>query len=207
MRKNFIIIILIFIICLAIFFISINAKSANLSNKNVQSQANSFDDQNTTSKNVVSNKPAQQELSTFSTPLSGDEGRLNNIKLSCNTINGTKIKNGDTFSFNDIVGKPTAEKGYMEADVIIGTELTKGFGGGNCQVSTTLYNACINIEGIDIVERHPHKRKVAYVEEGKDASVSFGTLDLKFTNNTGKDITIYMDSENEQVTARIVAFI
>ncbi len=146
----------------------------------------------------------EKEISSFSTPLGGDENRLENIKISCNTINGKILKDGETFSFNEVVGKPTEERGYKEADVIIGTKLEKGLGGGNCQVSTTLYNACLNIKEIEIVERNPHKRKVTYVEEGKDASVSYGTLDLKFTNHTGSSIMILMNSEDNKVTAKIL---
>ena len=186
-----------------------NLSNINLNEKK-QNVINSVDNLNINNLNEYLEKNntsiEEKEISNFSTPLSGDENRLENIRISCNTINGKILKDGETFSFNEVVGKPTEEKGYKEADVIIGTKLEKGLGGGNCQVSTTLYNACLNIKEIEIVERNPHKRKVSYVEEGKDASVSYGTLDLKFINNTGKDITIYMKSIDNQVTARIVTF-
>ena len=209
MKRNIIIfiIIAIFVAIFLIFFFANNSETKNLSQNNEQTSIEKTNISSPNSINDVSTKKYEEkELSVFSTPLAGDDNRLENIRISCNTINGTTLKNGETFSFNDIVGQPTEEKGYKEADVIIETQLTKGLGGGNCQVSTTLYNACLNTQGIEIVERHPHKRKVAYVEEGKDASVSYGTLDLKFTNNTGKTIKLYMNSENEQVTARIVTF-
>ena len=210
MKKNIIIFIIIAIIVFfaVLFFINFNTSnvSENIGSQNNQQSTYKRAAENISSFNNIPEQVQEKELSVFSTPLAGDENRLENIRISCNTINGTELKNGETFSFNDIVGQPTEEKGYKEADVIIETTLTKGFGGGNCQVSTTLYNACLNTEGIEIIERHPHKRKVTYVEEGKDASVSYGVLDLKFTNNTGKNIKIYMNSENEQVTARIVTF-
>ena len=211
MKKNILIFIITAIIILfAIFFFINNSTKTNLSdnaeNSNNQQSIKMQSSNTSNSFNNIAEPIEEKELSVFSTPLAGDENRLENIRISCNTINGTELKNGETFSFNDVVGEPTAEKGYKEADVIVETTLTKGFGGGNCQVSTTLYNACLNTQGIEIVERNPHKRKVSYVEEGKDASVSYGTLDLKFTNNTGKTIKIYMNSENEQVTARIVTF-
>ncbi len=211
MKKNILIYIIIAVIILfAVFFFINNSTQTNLSENteshNNQQSVKIQSSYTTNSFNNIAEPIEEKELSVFSTPLAGDENRLENIRISCNTINGTELKNGETFSFNDTVGEPTAEKGYKEADVIVETTLTKGFGGGNCQVSTTLYNACLNTQGIEIVERNPHKRKVAYVEEGKDASVSYGTLDLKFTNNTGKTIKIYMNSENEQVTARIVTF-
>ena len=149
--------------------------------------------------------PVETDISSFSTNLTGDSARLNNINITCNTLNGTTIKAGDTFSFNSIVGQPSAEKGYQEADVIVDKKVEKGYGGGNCQVSTTIYNAVLTVEGIDVTERHPHNKKVTYIEEGKDAAVSYsGGLDLKFTNNTGNDIKIYASSDNDSVDVRIV---
>lgn len=185
-----------------------NLSSINLSENKQSNVINSIDNLNINNLNEYLEKNntsiEEKEISNFSTSLSGDENRLENIRISCNTINGKILKDGETFSFNEVVGKPTEEKGYKEADVIIGTKLEKGLGGGNCQVSTTLYNACLNIKEIEIVERNPHKRKVSYVEEGKDASVSYGTLDLKFTNHTGSSIMILMNSEDNKVTARIL---
>ena len=149
--------------------------------------------------------PVETDVSSFSTNLTGDSARLNNINITCNTLNGTTIKAGDTFSFNSIVGQPSAEKGYQEADVIVDKKVEKGYGGGNCQVSTTIYNAVLTVEGIDVTERHPHNKKVTYIEEGKDAAVSYSSgLDLKFTNNTGNDIKIYASSDNDSVDVRIV---
>lgn len=149
--------------------------------------------------------PVETDISSFSTNLTGDNARLNNINITCSTLNGTTIKAGDTFSFNSIVGQPSAEKGYQEADVIVDKKVEKGYGGGNCQVSTTIYNAALEVEGIEVTERHPHKKKVTYIEEGKDAAVSYsGGLDLKFTNNTGNDIKIYASSDNDSVDVRIV---
>ena len=154
---------------------------------------------------TVPTTPVETDVASFSTNLSGDSARLNNISITCNTINGTTIKNGDSFSFNSIVGQPSAEKGYQEADVIVDKKVEKGYGGGNCQVSTTIYNTALQVEGLNVTERHPHKKKVTYIEEGKDAAVSYsGGLDLKFTNNTGKDIKIYVSSDNDSVDARIV---
>lgn len=74
-----------------------------------------------------------------------------------------------------------------------------------CQVSTTLYNAALAVPDIEITERHGHDKPVHYVEEGKDATVSYGSVDLKFTNNTGKDIKIYASSDDTIVTVKIVS--
>lgn len=149
--------------------------------------------------------PIESEIASFSTNLKGDSARINNINITCNTINGTVLKNGDSFSFNSIVGQPTAEKGYQEADVFVNQKTEKGYGGGNCQVSTTIYNAALKVQGIEVTERHPHKKKVSYIEEGKDAAVSYsGGLDLKFTNNTGNDIKLYVTCDDDSVDVKIV---
>lgn len=152
-----------------------------------------------------SSTPIESEISYFSTNLTGDSARLNNIGITCNVINGSIVKKGDSFSFNKIVGMPTAEKGYQEADVIVNQKIEKGYGGGNCQVSTTIYNAVLSIDNIKVTERHPHKKKVSYIEEGKDAAVSYsGGLDFTFTNNTNNDIKLYVTCDNDSVDVKIV---
>ena len=192
---------------------TVNSQSNNDINNNIEDnkkQENIINEINNTyvpnnTIRTLNSTPIESEISSFSTNLKGDSARLNNINITCNTINGTIIKSGDSFSFNSIVGQPTAEKGYQEADVFVNQKTEKGYGGGNCQVSTTIYNAVLNVEGIEVTERHPHKKKVSYIEEGKDAAVSYsGGLDLKFTNNTGSDIKLYVTCDNDSVDVKIV---
>ena len=153
----------------------------------------------------VQHTPVETEIASFSTTLSGDSARLNNINITCNTLNGTIINPGDTFSFNSVVGLPTAEKGYQEADVFVNKKTEKGYGGGNCQVSTTIYNAALEVSGIEVIERNPHKKKVAYIEEGKDAAVSYsGGLDLKLKNNTENELKLYVTSDEDSIDVKIV---
>lgn len=214
MKKSIIIFILIilFIIVGYIFFNNTSSnKTAESTNEsigqNIISEIENSNIPNNTI-NIDTSLPKEVELSTFSTNLQGDSARLNNIKLTCNTLNNTIVEPGGIFSFNDLIGNPSAEKGYQEADVIVETKVEKGYGGGNCQVSTTIYNACLQISEIEILERNPHKKKVAYIEEGKDAAVSYsGNLDFEFKNNLNNSIKIYMDTENDLVTARIVKII
>lgn len=207
--KKFIVFIVAFILIIGVFiyFSFSNTKTSN-SKYNSSNDENILNEINNVSipQNIIKEpKNIETEISTFSTDLQGDEARLNNIRVTCNTINGTVINPGETFSFNNIVGKPSEDKGYQEADVIVDTHVEKGFGGGNCQVSTTIYNACLNLQELEIIERNPHKKSVYYIEEGKDASVSYsGGLDFKFKNNFSNPIKIYIDSENNQVTAKLV---
>ena len=91
--------------------------------------------------------------------------------------------------------------------VIINGEKKQGLGGGNCQISSTLYNAVLSVPNLTVVERHEHGREVHYVPEGKDAAVSYGSVDFKFKNETGNDIKLYFSTDNITLSATIVKLI
>lgn len=149
----------------------------------------------------------EEEIATFSTKIySSDSARQNNIKITCNTLNGTTVKNGSTFSFCQTVGQATSSKGYQEADIFDhnGTK-KKGLGGGNCQVSSTLYNAVLAVPSLVVTERHEHSNSVPYVKKGKDAAVAYGSYDLKFRNDTGNDIKIKASTDDKNVTITLVS--
>lgn len=146
------------------------------------------------------------EIATFSTKiLDQTPNRVDNISLTCSKINEIIVKNGENFSFCDTVGEVSSSTGYKEADILDAEgKPFKGFGGGNCQVSTTLYNAVLEIDNIEILERHEHSKRVYYVEKDKDAAVdSASKLDFRFKNNTGNDIKIYANSTDKEVTVTI----
>lgn len=113
--------------------------------------------------------PQNQEkiISSFSTVIyDKDEERVNNITIACNELNGTIVNPGETFSFCDTLGPATPEKGYLEADIqTTDGDITHGYGGGKCQISSTLYNAVLSVSNLEVIERHPHPKKVNYVEE------------------------------------------
>ena len=148
----------------------------------------------------------EKELSSFSTELPNDtKARDDNIKLACKTLNGTKVNSKDTFSLWKILGCPTKEKGYQEAKTFTSDgEITQSYGGGICQISTTLYNAVLEVEGLEITERHEHSREVTYIKDGKDAAVSYGSADLKFKNTLDYDIKIEAQVENRKVKIRLI---
>ena len=79
----------------------------------------------------------------------------------------------------------------------------KGYGGGNCQISSTLYNAVLKLSDLSIIERHEHSKKVYYVEEGKDAAVAYGSVDFKFKNNYKNDIKIYCSASKYKIDVKI----
>ncbi|MCI7099229.1 MAG: VanW family protein [Lachnospiraceae bacterium] len=120
---------------------------------------------------------------------SGNTNRSTNLRLACNAINGTILENGDTFSFNRIVGERTAAKGYREAIIYEGGQEVGGIGGGICQVATTLFNAALRAN-FTIVERYQHSMTVHYCPLGYDAAISWGSKNLKFRNNSGTSVKV-----------------
>ncbi len=122
-------------------------------------------------------------VSSYTTTYGGTPGRLNNVQLVARLIDGTLIKPGGTFSFNETTGERTAAKGFQEAPVIINGELQNGLGGGICQVSTTVFNAAFD-GGLPITARTNHALYISHYPLGRDATVNYPDLDLRFTNDT-----------------------
>ncbi|MDO9573912.1 MAG: VanW family protein [Candidatus Contubernalis sp.] len=149
-------------------------------------------------------KGITQQMASFTTAFDASyKERVHNIELASSILNKLIIAPGDVFSFNQIVGDTTPDKGYKEALIIQGGEFTTGYGGGVCQVSSTLYNAAL-LSNMQILERHNHRFMAAYVSAGRDAAVSYGTYDLKFRNNRDHHILISARVENGEITIAIV---
>ncbi len=169
----------------------------NTSNEeNTSNNETTNETKNTTSENTTNTdntpKTVEEQLSAFSTKIySNDANRTKNMEITTSTLDGTIVKKGETFSFCNTVGPATSTKGYLEADIYDHNgNKKKGYGGGNCQVSSTLYNAVLEVSDLTIIERHPHSNHVPYVPDGKDAAVAYGSYDFKFRNDTGNDIKI-----------------
>lgn len=216
-NKWWIILIIIIVICIfvGIYYLTkknnnsnntVNRENTYISNKtstsNQSSKNNSQRDNTENSQNQILNTPEKEEIiSSFSTKIySKDSARQNNITITCSTLNNTVVNSGSTFSFCSTVGQATSSKGYMEADIFDNKgNKKKGLGGGNCQVSTTLYNAVLTIPSLVVIERHEHSNKVPYIKSGKDAAVAYGSYDLKFRNDTGYNIKINASNTNDSV--------
>lgn len=112
----------------------------------------------------------------------GDD-TIENVRVAAEALDLIALSPGEVFSFNDIVGIRSEEKGYRPGLMYSNGELVTGIGGGICIVSTLLYNAALET-GLKIIERHPHSGPVSYAQPGRDAAVSFGWADLRFKNNT-----------------------
>lgn len=143
------------------------------------------------------------EKSCFSTNFStSSEERKNNIRLALKMFDGLVLEEGEVLSFNEITGRRSEESGYKQAKIISNGTFVLGLGGGVCQVSTTMYNACL-LAGLEIVEATSHSLPVSYVEPSFDAMVSFGSSDLKVRNNSGGKIIITTSSENDVCKIKI----
>lgn len=177
---------------------------SNNTNNETNSNTNNAGATNTNTSNDSVNTNPQKEIANFTTKIYSKEvERQNNISITCKTLSEKKVEPGETFSFCNTVGKATTAKGYQEADIYVDGKKKKGLGGGNCQVSTTLYNVVLKVPGLDVVERHQHSNHVPYIQDGKDAAVAYGSYDFKFKNNTGKTIKIVMENTAQNITARI----
>lgn len=76
---------------------------------------------------------------------------------------------------------------------------------GNCQISSTLYNAILAVPTLVVTERHAHSNYVPYIEKGKDAAVAYGSYDLKFRNDSGNDIKILASTDSATVTTTLLS--
>lgn len=137
-------------------------------------------------------------VSSFSTSFTPGTGSDINIAIAAKNINGTLLMPGETFSYNEILGNTTLDKGYTYATVIVNSQPTKGVGGGVCQVSTTLYNAILHT-GILPTERRPHSRPSSYVPLGLDATIDWGNIDFKFTNTQQYPLYIVAYTDSNKV--------
>ncbi|CDQ40314.1 VanW family protein [Virgibacillus salexigens] len=132
----------------------------------------------------------------------GNKERSHNIALAAEAINNHVIFPGEVFSFNEVVGERTTNRGYKRAPVIVKGELSEGIGGGICQVSSTLFNA-VDLKGIQIVERYAHSRSVPYVPPGRDATVSWWGPDFTFKNKYNQPVLIRAKAGNGKMMVRI----
>lgn len=132
-------------------------------------------------------------LSSYTTRFNANNySRAHNIKLASEKINNYLLMPGEEFSMDSALGPRTAEKGFMQAPIIMRNEIVPGTGGGVCQVASTLYNSVL-LSRLQVTSRVHHSIPLSYVPPGQDATISEGYIDLKFRNN--RDYTICIASE------------
>lgn len=147
----------------------------------------------------LAEKGVTTKIASFKTIFdASNENRAHNIALAASKLEQLLLAPGQIFSFNRVVGDTTPEKGYREALVIQDGKYVTGYGGGVCQVSSTLYNTAL-LAGLKILERHHHRFESDYVPAGRDATVAYGGYDLQFINNREHYILISTRVEKGEI--------
>jgi vancomycin resistance protein YoaR len=137
-------------------------------------------------------------MAGYRTYYSGTPDRITNLQLGVKAFDGALVPPGGTFSLNDEIGQRTLERGFRPAPVIIGNEFAEEVGGGTSQVATTVFNAAWEA-GLDITERHPHSLYIDRYQLGRDATVYWPSLDLKFRNDTKSWVLVKGYAESDAI--------
>ncbi len=141
-------------------------------------------------------------LGIYATDYDPNIPRATNVELAANNVNGTVVAPGKTFSANKTIGPRTTANGFVTAPVFINKQHAMGLGGGVCQVSSTIY-AAMKTAGIKATERHAHSLPVSYLPAGWDATISYGSIDLKFVNQYDKNIVVCETAKDGCLTAAL----
>jgi vancomycin resistance protein YoaR len=141
-------------------------------------------------------------MSSYKTYYSGTADRITNLQLGVRALDGTLVAPGGTFSLNEAIGERTEERGFRPAPVIIGNEYAEEIGGGTSQVATTAFNAAWEA-GLRITERHPHSLYISRYQLGRDATVYWPSLDLKFVNDTDTWVLVKGFAEGDGISIAI----
>ena len=138
-------------------------------------------------------------LATYTASADSNADRNTNLRLACEAVNGTILYPGDIFSYNDVLGKRTAEKGYKPGPIYKGDETVMGIGGGICQVSSAIYY-CAMMSDLEILMRKNHGFAASYVPLGMDSTISWGSIDFRFQNNSAYPIRIEATAKDGDTT-------
>jgi len=141
-------------------------------------------------------------MASYKTYNSGTWDRITNLRLGVVELDGTLVAPGGTFSLNEAIGERTAERGFRSAPVIIGTKFEEEIGGGTSQVATTVFNAAWEA-GLEITERNPHSLYISRYQLGRDATVYWPSLDLKFVNDTKRWVLMKGFAETDGISVSI----
>lgn len=144
----------------------------------------------------------KDELGSCTTVATGTSGRKSNVKLAADYCNGTILMPGEQFSYNNVVGERTSDRGFSPAPSYVGGESVDSIGGGICQTSSTLYDAVL-YANLQVDERHPHPYVSGYIGAGLDATVAWGGYDFRFTNTLEYPVKIVTSFENDNVTCKV----
>ena len=142
----------------------------------------------------------RHKLVSYTTQMGeSSSNRIHNVHLMADFIDGTVIEPGQVFSFNDVVGPRTAERGFLEGQEIIGSLVLPSIGGGVCQTATTLFNDAFEL-GLPILARTNHNLYLAHYPLGRDATVSWGGPDFRFRNDLKHGLLIKTSYTDQTLT-------
>ena len=144
----------------------------------------------------------ERRLSTYTTLNAGTSDRITNLRRAVDLLNGALVAPGGTFSFNERVGERTVERGFRPAPVIIRDEYEEDVGGGVSQVGTTVFNAAWEA-GVKILERNPHSLYISRYQLGRDATVNYPDLDMRFLNDTPNWILVAASWDGSGITVSL----
>lgn len=142
-------------------------------------------------------------LSSYTTKVSGTANCVSNIRLAAKKCNGIILPSGYEFSFNKTVGEQTAATGFKTADAILDGKIIQAYGGGICQVSTTIFAAAI-YANLDILEHWNHDYISSYIEAGMDAAVAWDVLDMRIANSSPYPVKIDVRCTDENLTVTLL---
>lgn len=140
----------------------------------------------------------KEKVSTFATNLTDNPLRTENLTVAARTVNGTLVLPGETFSLNGVLGERTTAKGYNEAPAISGGRLVRDVGGGVSQMATTIFNN-VFFAGLEDVYHKPHSFYISRYPEGREATVNWPTVDLKWRNDSPSAVLIQASVSGGQV--------
>ena len=131
-----------------------------------------------------------QPLAVFTSYYNDNQNRINNLGVACGYISKV-MQPGEIMNFNDTVGPFNAQNGYLPAPVLVDGETKNNYGGGSCQVSSSLWDTLMQMPGITVLMRRPHGNSgAAYLPHGMDASSGVDNLNLIFRNDYSFPIRI-----------------
>lgn len=141
-------------------------------------------------------------LETFTTNTTSNPKRNTNVRLAAEALNGTIVQPGEEFSFNQVIGPRTEEKGYQAAAAYNSGEVVQEVGGGVCQISSTLYRVVFET-GMEVTYRRSHTFEPNYVTPGQDATISWDMPDFRFVNTSEGAIGIRASYADQKATVSI----
>jgi vancomycin resistance protein YoaR len=144
----------------------------------------------------------KRQVSSFTTYHAAGQPRVRNIHLAADALNNTVVEPGQTFSLNETLGPRTPEKGYVKAPILVEDGFGEDYGGGVSQLTTTLYNA-VFFGGYVDVEHAPHRFYISRYPMGREATINYPSVDLKFRNDTKYGVLVRTSYSDTAITVAL----